>query len=128
MRDIQDDLSKTDNGWNFLRDHRNQDTLPPVHGQLILRRILEKPRLMQRFVFLDQSGTATWRSKEVNSFLDLIDAFLVRVLLLMHLTPGQPARGTELVSLRHSNLVVENLLGLEIQRQISTPRLISMDS
>jgi hypothetical protein len=32
-----------------------------------------------------------------------VDAFLERLLLLIHLTAGQPARGSEILSLRHIN-------------------------
>ena len=34
-----------------------------------------------------------------------MDAFLERLLLLIHLTIGQPARGSEILSLRHTNTI-----------------------
>lgn len=38
-------------------------------------------------------------------YLEWRDQFLERLLLLIHITAGQPARGTELLSLRHRNTV-----------------------
>ena len=36
-------------------------------------------------------------------YFDKVDAFLKRLLLLIHMTGGQPPRRTELIGLQHSN-------------------------
>lgn len=41
----------------------------------------------------------------MKNYISLIDSFLERLLLLVHLTLGQPARGIEILSLRHCNTV-----------------------
>jgi hypothetical protein len=46
-----------------------------------------------------------WRPKPAQAYQDQIRRFLQRLLLLCHITAGQPARATELLSLRHSNTV-----------------------
>lgn len=44
-----------------------------------------------------------WRKKAVNAYFAKVEAFLERMLLLIHITSSQPARGTELISLQYSN-------------------------
>jgi hypothetical protein len=44
-----------------------------------------------------------WKKKVVQAYFDKVDAFLERLLLLIHMTGGQPPRGTELIGLQHSN-------------------------
>jgi hypothetical protein len=43
--------------------------------------------------------------ESLSDYLVLVNAFLERLLLLLHLTAGQPARGSEKLSLRHINTV-----------------------
>jgi hypothetical protein len=47
----------------------------------------------------------TWSQKAVQSYSSRVNSFLERLLLLVHVTSGQPARGTETLSLRHVNTV-----------------------
>jgi hypothetical protein len=44
-----------------------------------------------------------WKKKAVQAYFNKVDAFLKRLLLLIHMTGGQPPRGTELIGLQHSN-------------------------
>jgi hypothetical protein len=44
-----------------------------------------------------------WKKKAVQAYFDKVDAFLERLLLLIHMTGGQPPRGTELIGLQHNN-------------------------
>jgi hypothetical protein len=48
-------------------------------------------------------GKVTWNQRAIRAYEKKVDVFLRSLLLLVHLTSGQPARGTELLSLRHSN-------------------------
>jgi hypothetical protein len=41
----------------------------------------------------------------VDQYLQQVKGFLERLLLLVHITGGQPAWATELLSLRHSNTI-----------------------
>ena len=45
----------------------------------------------------------TWSRNAVREYKAKVEAFLERLLLLVHLTSGQPARSTEVLSLRHMN-------------------------
>jgi hypothetical protein len=72
----------------------------------LLERILESPWLQEEFICPGSIvAEPTWNQKVCQSYLVLVDAFLERLLLLIHLTAGQPARGSEILSLRHINTV-----------------------
>jgi superfamily II DNA helicase RecQ len=44
-----------------------------------------------------------WNIRQIRRYIRKIDAFLELLLLLVHTTAGQPARGTEITSVRHQN-------------------------
>ena len=46
-----------------------------------------------------------WDLREVQLYRAQVDRFLEGLLLLVHLTIGQPARGTEITGLQHVNTV-----------------------
>jgi hypothetical protein len=46
-----------------------------------------------------------WNQKSYQDYLLEVEVFLERLLLLVHLTGGQPARGSEILSLRSVNTV-----------------------
>jgi hypothetical protein len=46
-----------------------------------------------------------WKPSSAKQYVAKINSFLERLLLLMHITGGQPARGPEIISIRHSNTV-----------------------
>jgi hypothetical protein len=101
-RELRDNAANASNGWNFLRDPRNQAVLGP--GQRwILDRVLSQSWLQGEFLGFDHCGKVIWRSPAVAGYTARVTQFLRRLLLLCHITSGQPARGTEILSLRHSN-------------------------
>jgi hypothetical protein len=101
LHSLKDDPTISQNGWNFLQDPRN--------GQLqgkdrwLLSRVLQYAWLQERFFV--RPGSAKWNTRAVEHYLKQVDAFLERLLLIVHITAGQPARGTELLSLQHCNTV-----------------------
>lgn len=66
-------------------------------------RVLQKDWLRDEPKCLGKKRELRWKKSAVNQYLVKLDRFLKRLLLLVHLTSGQPARGTELVSLQHCN-------------------------
>ena len=42
---------------------------------------------------------------EVERYMDCVVAFREKLLVLVHMTAGQPARATEILSVRHSNTI-----------------------
>lgn len=99
---LRDDHSSNKKGWNFLQDPRNLDQLQGG-GRWLLDRVLANDWLKEEFVYLTNEGQVRWKKAAVKLYVSKVEAFLERLLLLIHLTSGQPARGTELVSLRHVN-------------------------
>lgn len=50
-----------------------------------------------------QPNDMVWRRTAAVRYKLQVDAFLEQLLLLIHVTSGQPARGTEVLSLRYKN-------------------------
>jgi len=69
----------------------------------ILNQVLQNNWLRDEMVMLTTARTIQWKKPAVRAYFTKLDAFLERLLLLTHITSGQPARGTELLSLQHSN-------------------------
>jgi len=101
-RDLRDNAANTSNQWNFLRDPRNQGILPSGE-RWILDRVIAQSWLHAEFLGFDDRNQPTWNHATVQGYITRVKDFLRRLLLLCHLTSGQPARGTEILSLRHSN-------------------------
>lgn len=98
---LYDDPSNDEAGWSFIRDQRSR---LPVDGQSWLHeRIGSRPDLRQRFI---RAGTASGIDRErMRDWLRQVAAFRGKLLVLMHMTGGQPARGPEILSVRHRNTV-----------------------
>jgi hypothetical protein len=99
LRDLKDDPSNNQRGWSFLNHPQNQ----ALQGkeQWLLNRVVDNDWLHEEF-FLTQA-LGKWRKASVQQYFRRVDCFLERILLLVHITSGQPARGTEILSLRVSN-------------------------
>lgn len=101
---LSDDPVNNKRGWNFLKDPRNRAVLPTAGGRWLLDRVLRSDALRKEFTEIRECDSrVVWRPPVVAEYLELVDRFLQRLLLLIHITGGQPARGTEIIALRHSN-------------------------
>jgi superfamily II DNA helicase RecQ len=88
-------------GWNFLQDHR---TSMPVDGEgWLFERIGQDAAVRGRFV--KPSTRSGIDRREVERYMDRVLEFREKLVALMHMTGGQPARATEILSVRHSNTV-----------------------
>jgi hypothetical protein len=65
--------------------------------------VLEHDWLRDDLVTVSVSGSLSWKRPAVAKYFGQVDRFLERLLLIVHLTSGQPARATELLSLQHVN-------------------------
>jgi hypothetical protein len=99
---LKDDHSNNEKGWNFLQDDRNSDQLRGGSDWLF-NRVLDNDWLSDEMLSLTQEHQVVWKTDAVQAYFWKIDQFLEQMLLLIHITSGQPARGTELMSLQHSN-------------------------
>lgn len=67
----------------------------------MLHRIKDSARLHKQF--FTNTERLLWNPRAVQKYLHLTHSFLRRLLLLIHMTGGQPARATELLLLRWQN-------------------------
>lgn len=96
-------------GWNFLQDARN--TFSGVDGAgWLAKRVGNEKKLRRAFVDADASGLAAaagggvaWVKKRVEQYEQAMRRFREHLLVAMHMTGGQPARGTELVTTTYRN-------------------------
>jgi hypothetical protein len=132
LHQLHDNPTNNQRGWNFLYDPRNRALLstssapptpstpatgaaPPAsrsrtHGgqRWLLDRVLQLDWLRAEFIevkLVGQDRQMLWHQGAVSKYLAQVKSFLQRLLLLVHITGGQPARATELLSLCHSNTV-----------------------
>jgi superfamily II DNA/RNA helicase len=96
---VRDDPTNTTPGWSFLDDER---TRLPVNGRhWLFERIGQQPEVRRRF---ERTGTKTGlNSIEIEKYMASIARFREKLLVAVHIAGGQPARGTEILSIRHSN-------------------------
>lgn len=100
LSSLKDDPTIHQANYSFLQDPRNEKTLGG-HERYLLRQVRQSPRLRRQF-FSDPEKLL-WDQQHVKQYIQLMRSFLRRLLLLVHLTGGQPARGTELLTLRWRN-------------------------
>lgn len=105
LRNLKDDPTQNRKGWSFINDPRNQNVL--LNGKRwILNRVLNADGLRNEFVeVLKKDSKVVWKLSAAKQYVAKIYSFLERLFLLVHLTSGQPARSTEILSLRYYNTV-----------------------
>ncbi|EDN09165.1 predicted protein [Histoplasma mississippiense (nom. inval.)] len=90
----------------FFQAPQNCKALPTTGERWLLDRVLTTDRLRAEWVAVRPSDhQVVWDTAVVDDYLQQVDEFLEQLLLVVHLTGGQPARATELLSIRHSNTV-----------------------
>ena len=109
---IRDNPTVTSYGWSFLKDTRNHDVLPPRDTWLLCR-ILETERLRDQFCALDGHRNVNWDAQAVHSYHSQVHGFLESLLLLVHISAGQPARGSEITGLQHRNTTFHRNIFIE---------------
>jgi superfamily II DNA helicase RecQ len=95
--ELKDNPAKDDPGWYFVRDRRN---CMQEGTRWLLNRILTTSELAVQFIHVEQG---VWRQKRVNDYMDKISLFMEKLMVLIHITAGQPSRSSELLSLRYCN-------------------------
>lgn len=96
---LYDDPSNRSMGWSWIRDQRTQ--LPTDGQEWLYARIQSREDLQDRFVSHDSEGG--YHHERVRDFMRQVARFRALMLVLMHITGGQPARGPEILSCRHHN-------------------------
>src|SRR5277367_6410975 len=110
---LNDNAGEEKVGWSFLKDVQNKFA---VDGKWwLLKRISHEPEL-QREWFEDVEGDHPYRMEAVMEYQQKVKQFQEKMLLIMHMVGGQPARATELLGMRHSNTKQGGLRNIFIER------------
>ena len=86
-------------GWNFIRDQRTR--WPVDGGEWLFRRIQNTATL--RAQFARPASDTGIDHERFRDYMRQVIRFRGMLLILMHLSGGQPARGPEILSVRHRN-------------------------
>ena len=101
-----------------MEDRRNEAAFGGVDGKTWLAgRVASEARLQGEF-FRAAEGAGErprWRMERVYEYGKAMKAFREQLLVLMHMSGGQPARGTELVTVQYKNGVDGDVRGLFIE-------------
>jgi hypothetical protein len=91
---LEDDVTYTRRGYSFLNNTRNglADTRAWILGQMEAH--VDGKKLLRE---------GRWQRRETRKYLRRVDHFRELLLLCVHWTGGQPARGTEITSVRFKN-------------------------
>jgi hypothetical protein len=77
--------------------------MPVNRERWLFNRIGQDTSIYNRFI---KPGTQSGIDRQaVERYMDRVFAFREKLAILMHITSGQPVRGPELLSVRHSNTV-----------------------
>ena len=91
---LKDDLRENTQGYSFVSN--------PANGlQRCYRQLLQRSWECSPETALQKDGE--WRHEACSAYLEEEQKMLRYILLLLHLTGGQPARGPELTTIRHQN-------------------------
>ena len=94
LEGLRDDVTWTKRGVSFIDNANNG--------------LQDKREWMTRRALADAGGKKMWKAKvwskpEVRKYLRKVDRFRELLLFCIHITRGQPARGTEITSIRFRN-------------------------
>lgn len=115
MEELVDNAAEMRVGWNFIQDGRNTDAFGGIEGKSwVSNRVAEAGRLREEFIDIPATGAAraagqqgpssvVWRVRRIEQYRKALDAHRRDLLVLMHMTGGQPARGTEITTVRYKN-------------------------
>ena len=96
---LHDNPSNRELGWSWIQDQRSR--LPTDGREWLYERVQSREDLQDRFVSGESEGG--YHRERVRDWMRQVARFRGLLLVLMHITGGQPARGTEILSCRHRN-------------------------
>lgn len=99
---LKDDMTSRTTGHSFLVDPRNITGLRPDQ-HMVLRRILKQDGVGTHLYTMGDGPNICWLRSGIDGYLFHVQEFLALLAVLVNVTGGQPARGTELLTLRFAN-------------------------
>jgi superfamily II DNA helicase RecQ len=112
---LHDNAGEEKVGWSFLQDTRNA---LPVEGRWwLLRRVAQESMLQQQWIRKDtREHDSPYRMEAITEYHGRIEEFQEKLLMIMHIIGGQPARASELVGMRFANTKQGGLRNIFIDR------------
>jgi superfamily II DNA helicase RecQ len=109
---IIDDVTFTKRGVSFVNRDENS-----LNGGLewMLRRVIQTDGAQKL-----RPSTKAWKVKQVKRYLRRVDYFLGLMLIGVHITSGQPGRGSEVTTMRHRNGVLQDRNVFVVDGQVMT--------
>ena len=95
---LKDNLDAGSFDW-FWGQHRENAELLRGSGTALLKEIQGSKPLRDLFLETAADGSKAWRQKAIAQYEAVVDEFLKRMLVLIHMAPGQPLRESELFSI-----------------------------
>jgi hypothetical protein len=99
---LEDDKKQDRVGYSFLEDDRNRTWLEAGKNWSI-RRITDSAARRKIWFDHGREDGKPFRARAVQSYGQTVKELMERMFLLMHMVSGQPARATEILSIRHKN-------------------------
>ncbi|KAK5685703.1 hypothetical protein LTR17_027000, partial [Elasticomyces elasticus] len=106
LRQIYDNEAEVSEDYSFLDDVRNKFE---VNGEnWMWKRMFREIAIEKQFVIGDldearERSDIQWSARGIERYVRVVARFKEELIALVHLTAGAPARGTELVTVRHRN-------------------------
>jgi FtsZ-binding cell division protein ZapB len=98
---LVDDPSRKTAGWSFLDDSRNDE----LQGQekWLYSRVCQVDWISKEMLQVDRANKPKLKPRAIIAYLEKVNDFLKILLLIVHITSGQPARATELLTVQWCN-------------------------
>ena len=103
LTDLKDDPKDTSSAYCFTKHPLNRTALAAGARRYLLQRVYHERPLMARFFDGKGQDVRNIKLTAVHRYLHAVDTFLHHLLVLFHVTGGQPARATELLTVRWRN-------------------------
>ena len=97
---LVDDVTFERRGVSFVQ-HRDNGLKDKLAWMLTQAEQTEQGRRLQ-------SSEGQWNVKQVKRYLRCVDRFLMLLMVCVHMTSGQPGRGSEITTMRHRNGLLQD--------------------
>ena len=112
LKRLVDDVTFERRGVSFVQ-HRDNGLQDKLVWMLTRAEQVEQGRRLQ-------SSNGQWNVKQVKRYLRSVDRFLTLLLVCVHMTSGQPGRGSEITTMRHRNGLLQDRNLFIMDRQVMT--------
>jgi hypothetical protein len=100
LKQLIDNVTFERQGVSFVQ-HRDNDLKDKLEWMLTRAEQTEEGRKLQ-------SSDGQWNLKQVKRYLRCVDHFLTLLMVCVHITSGQPGRGSEITTMRHRNGLLQD--------------------